>query len=213
MYRLGRNPSSPDERDFKLSDFIFRKLAFGVQKSRVWNFLAEPLDQGDHPWCVGFSGADFGINEPIEDLYTNETGKKFYELCKIIDGEPGQQNGSNIRSIAKVLQNEGRISNYAFAASIDEIKYWLLNNGPLIIGTDWYAGMFTPDRNNVIHRKGALAGGHAYIFNEIKDNKYFGIQNSWGEWGVKGKAYISICDFKKLFKSGGEALAAVELPI
>lgn len=212
-FPLGRNQSPPDARDYRLADYIMFRVAYPVVKNKAWDFFAAPLDQGQTGHCVGFSGADWGINLPVQDAYTNQDGHAFYYKCKIVDGEPGQENGSNVRSIGKVLQDAHKLETYAFAGSIAEIKYWLINHGPLIVGTNWTDAMFTPDKNNIIHKRGAVAGGHAYILNELKDNKYFGIQNSWGEWGVHGKAYISICDFSKLFRAGGEALAAVELPL
>jgi hypothetical protein len=209
---LGRNPSPKDERDYKLSAFIpARRL--DLSGSKKWDFLHAPLDQGETGHCVGFGGADFGINLPIQDDYSNQDGHDFYYQCKVIDGEPGQENGSNVRSIAKVLQNIGRIPNYAFAMSTDEITYWLLNQGPLIVGTDWTASMFDPDMDNIICPTGAIAGGHCYILNEKTENNLYHLQNSWNGWGVNGGAYISIDDFAYLLRNEGEAMTAVELPI
>jgi hypothetical protein len=211
-FGLGRNQSPLDIKDYKLASFMPKQFG-DLSGSNYWPFNAEPLDQGDYGHCCGFGGADFGINFPVEDTYTNQTGHDFYYMCKIIDSEPKQENGSTVRSVAKVLQQVGRISNYAFASSTDEISYWLLNKGPVIAGTTWTQDMFTPDENNIIHPTGKVAGGHCYLLNEKKGN-FYGIQNSWdSRWGVSGKAYISIDDFAILFRSGGEVLAAVENPI
>jgi hypothetical protein len=214
--QFSRFPSPVDIKDYPLKGYIPR---FGdLSGNQLWEFRREsPLDQGDHPWCVGFSGADYGINDPVQDPYDNETGKKFYDLCKIIDGEPGAQNGSCVRSIAKVLQNEGRISNYAFAASTDEITYWLLHKGPVIVGTSWYEGMSTADENNIVHISGVNLGGHAYVLNgvtTVAGIRCYRIQNSWnGYFGIMGQAYISITDFAILLRNQGEAMAAVENPL
>jgi hypothetical protein len=209
---LGRNASPKDERDYKLSAFIPKYLG-NLSGSKKWDFLAEPLNQGETPHCVGFGGANFGINLPIQDNYTNQDGHDFYYKCKVIDGEPNAENGSTVRSIAKVLQQAGRIKNYAFASSIDEIDYWLLNNGPLIVGVDWYNDMFTPDENNQIHIGGAWVGGHCGVINELMETGFYFFQNSWGGWGIHGGAKIAKIDFEILMNNQGEAMTAVELPL
>lgn len=210
--KFGRNPSPLDTRDFTLKSYIPRR--YNLEGSKAWDFLSAPLDQGNTPHCVGFSIADWGINLPIQDDYDNDDGHNFYYLCKIIDGEPKQENGSTLRSAAKVMQDAGRIDNYAWAAITDEITFWLLNHGPVLVGTWWTEGMMIPDEKNIIHPEGNPLGGHAYILNEKTEDNYYGIQNSWGtDWGVSGKAYISIVDFAKLLRADGEAIASVELPI
>jgi len=218
VYPLGRIPSPFDKRDYNLTSFIpdklLKKSMMPLKLSQSWNFPAEPLDQGEFPHCVGFSGANFGINSPVNTMYTNEDGHKFYYLCKEIDGEPLKENGSCIRSIAKVLKNVGRIDVYAFAYSMDMIKWWIINKGPMIAGTIWTLGMFEPDSANIIHPTGEILGGHAYLLNEWTENNYIGIQNSWGNyWGINGKAYISATDFEKLFAYDGEVMTTVELPL
>jgi hypothetical protein len=212
-FGLGRNVSPKDNRDYRLGAFL--PMALGdLSGGRAWPFSHKPLDQGATPHCGGFGAADYGINDPVEDSYTDQDGHDFYYKCKIEDLEPGMENGTCVRSVAKVLQNAGRIQNYAFAASVDEITYWLLNNGPIIVGTGWTEGMFTPDEKNIIHPTGGVAGGHCYLLNEKTSDGFYGIQNSWNSmWGVNGKAYISITDFDTLFRDGGEAITAVELPI
>jgi len=214
-HALGRNPSKFDAKDYPLSLFMekdFYKLK--VPPSMKYDFLSQPLDQGETPHCVGFSGADFGINNPIQDNYTSQDGHDFYYKCKVIDGEPNQENGSSVRSIAKVLKNINRVNAYAFAASVAEIKYWLLTQGPVIMGTIWTNDMFNPDSNNIIHPTGDVAGGHAYLINEITTDLLYGIQNSWDDsWGINGKAYISEADLTLIFRNGGESVTAVELPL
>jgi hypothetical protein len=218
-FPLGRNKSKPDFRNYHLSDYILRgTFALGIVGYKCWDFLSFPLDQDDTPHCGGFVGADWGICLPVQDNYVNQDGHNFYYKCKVLDGEPGQENGTNIHSLARVLKNEGKINAYAFASSVEEIKWWILNRGPVIVGTDWTEDMFTPDANNRIHPTGAIAGGHAYLLTEWTKDDYIGIQNSWGSlWGndpkQSGKAYISESDFKSLFLYDGEALAAIELNI
>jgi len=103
----------------------------------VWDFPYDTLNQGETGHCVGMSMASFGIASPINDVYNNDTGHSFYYMCKEKDGEPESEEGSNLRSAAKVLKDVGRIDAYAFAYTQDEIKWWILNRGPVILGTGW----------------------------------------------------------------------------
>ena len=213
-YPLGRKESPPDARDWNLADHIPASAKLGEQEpvNVNWPFPGDTLNQDQTNHCVGFSMADYLINLPINTPCTNKDGHDFYYACKVLDGEPGNEDGSYVRSAAKALKNMGRINAYAFAPNIPTLRWWLINKGPLIMGTAWTEGMFTPDKNNVIHPTGSIVGGHAYIIDELKDGNLYGIQNSWGAyWGQNGKAYISESDLSFIFADGGEALSAVEL--
>ena len=213
QFPLGRYPSPFDPRDFNLAAFK-PKLTITTVTEREWAFNSLPLNQEATNHCVGFSGADFGINDPIQDNYTDADGHRFYYMCKVFDGDPTGEMGSNIRSIAKTLRQEGRIDAYAFASDMATIKYWLLNRGPLIVGTIWTDAMFNPDANGVIEVGGTVVGGHAYVLNKWTKDNFIRIQNSWGlNWGINGQGYISAANFEKIFRYGGEAVTAVELPL
>lgn len=182
---------------------------YNLEVEKDNSYIAEGI--GVHN-CVGFSAASWGINSPTNTEFANADGHRFYYECKVVEGQPGEENGAYIRSIGKVLKANKHLEAYAFAPDINTIKYWLLYKGPIIAGTIWKEGMFTPDENNVIHPTGSSMGGHAYLLNEWRADDYIGIQNSWGEsWGKNGKAYISKEDFEVIFAQGGEALAAVEI--
>lgn len=210
--KLGRLKSPFDKRDYPLGAYIPR-FKLGLISKRHWTFPKASLNQEETYHCVGFSGAGFGICRPVEFPYTDEDGHSLYYLCKEIDGEPGKENGSYVRSIAKVLQNRHRIKNYAFANSMDEIIYWLLQRGPMIAGTIWTDGMYRPNNQNVISVYGDYVGGHAYLLTGY-EHPYIDIQNSWGNgWGDKGKARISVSDFETLFNYDGEVMASVEIPL
>lgn len=211
--KFGRIPSPYDERDFRLVDFMpgpfVRALTAPLSTTKSWIFPREALNQGTTPHCVGFSMADFGICEPTFDMYTTKDGHHFYELCKQIDGYKGD--GSTVRAAAKVLKNLGRIPAYAFASTVEEIKWWLLNKSPVIMGTIWTQGMVSPDAGGVIRATGNVLGGHAYLLNGWDGTHFLGV-NSWGPyWGVNGKFKISQADLERIFRQGGEAMTAVEV--
>lgn len=179
--------------------------------SKDWADLRQ-LDQGQTGHCVGFGGAQFHNCEPYPGVYVNDDGHKLYYECKILDGEPKAENGSSVHSLAKALKNRGLISTYVWAASTDDIKAWVLNKGPVVVGTDWYNDMFNPDANGFVTPTGSLAGGHCFLlrgYNSTEDAFHF--QNSWGSsWGLGGYFKIKVSDFKKLLAADGEAMASLE---
>jgi hypothetical protein len=211
-FGMGRLSSPFDFRDYNLKDFIPKTIQLKQIKEANWEFPSKSLDQKETPHCVGFSMANFGINYPVSTPHTNEDAHAYYYECKVVDGEPNAENGSYIRTAAKVLKNKGIIEGYAFAPDMATIKYWLLNKGCMIVGTIWNYDMFNVKEDGTIGIGGETLGGHAYLLNEWRSDNYIGIQNSWGDdWGKNGKAYIAASDFEKLFIHSGEALAAVEL--
>jgi hypothetical protein len=175
----------------------------------------EVLDQGQTPHCVGFGGAGFLECAPVADVgITNATGDAIYGECKVIDGEPGAEDGSSVHSLATALANRKRISAYGWAASAHECADWVTAKGPVVIGSDWYNGMFTPDSKGVVSLTGGIAGGHCYFMRWYDAaSNLFQFQNSWGKsWGVAGNFFMHFADLDQLLKAQGEALVAIELP-
>ena len=191
-------------------------------RRRVWS-LGSLLDQGDTPHCIGFGGAHFGICEPFVDRWTKANATSLYYACKQIDGEPQQENGSSVRSLAQELKTLGRIAEYVWCARVDEtgtgqtqaVTDWLLHQGPVVFGTDWYDGMFTPDARGLVKITGARAGGHCFVGLGVDlDAGLVECANSWSiAWGMFGHFFIRLPDLQTLLDAQGEAMAALELPL
>lgn len=220
---LGRKPSPFDIRDYKLADYIshssvvrwferlFKTSATG---SKIWLDIEHTLDQGQTGHCVGFGGSQYLNTYPIDDKVNNDYAHALYYKCKVVDGEPNAEDGSTVRTLAKVLQSEGRIKTYAFASTVDEVKHWVLTKGSIVVGTDWLADMFYPSSNGFVSVTGTVAGGHCYLLHGYDHSlDAFKFLNSWGNsWGKGGHFYMSVSDFDYLLSGNGEAMAAVELP-
>lgn len=203
-----------DVRDFhfRMENVIPKRAPKNVSE-RYWDDNEFWGDQGQTPHCVGYGWTHWLTGGPIhhkpvppippDDLY--------YE-CKDIDGEPRQEDGSSVRSGAQAVQNHGWIESYNWAYDAATVARAILTTGPVVVGTNWYEGMFDPDRYHRIHIGGQIAGGHCYVLNGYsKTLRQFRIKNSWGKsWGDGGHAYIALGSMDRLIREQGEACLAIE---
>ena len=225
---LNRKPSLPSLLNYDLVHYLPKNALnkstfsfnFGFLNKApvVWPFPEAPLDQGNTGHCIGDGGAGFLGTAPIETPVSQKTADDLYYLCKVKDGEPGQENGSDVHTLAKVLRDLKRIGGYAFAHSTDVISYWLRHRGPLVFGTSWTQDMMATDVQGFVHITGDVVGGHCTCARGIrtfngKDAYY--VQNSWNhQFGdPAGCYYIWATDFNQLLHAQGEALAAIERPL
>jgi hypothetical protein len=214
--KMGRKPMKYDYRDFRLTDFITpamrRRIA--LTTSNEWK-VDHILDQGNTPHCVGFAWAGFGVSLPVFDNWDNVVGDKIYYAAKVIDGEPNAEDGSTTRSGVKAFMQFGSLQNnaYAFANSLQDVIDWLLVNGPVVTGTNWYDGMFSPDSGGLVKISGSLAGGHEWMLSGVDTvARTFKATNSWGtSFGIEGQFYIGFDDYQRLLNEEGDACTAVEV--
>ena len=172
------------------------------------------LDQADTGHCVAFGWSGWGDAAPIEDTFDNTYAHAlYYEIKKTIDKEPGEENGSTVRSGALAMRARGKLSAFAFAKSLAEIDLWLNTQGPIVVGTDWTRDMFEPGAAGYVQPTGALAGGHCYLMlDRIDEENAYLFQNSWGRnWSKNGRFKLLCADFETLLKADGEACCALEI--
>ncbi len=213
IMKLGRLPSS-DERDKK---HLIRPLGASDRLSRYWNANGWWGDQGHRPHCVGFAWTHWVEDGPVTHggIAPIVVPSDVYREAQKVDEWTGENyDGTSVRAGAKVLQSKGLISEYKWAWNLDTLIYAILEMGPVVVGTNWYTGMFFPDSKHVISINGRIEGGHAYLINGVNvTKKLFRIKNSWGrEWGNKGHAYISFEDMAKLIAEDGEICIGTENP-
>lgn len=215
--RLGRL-YLPDERDtaYPMSAVVPRTTA------RTWRYWWPSGwwgDQGASPRCVAYAWLHKVADGPRTTRRTpsvNQTPamppSDLYCAAQTRDPWDGdctdpRYDGTSVRAGAKALTDAGIIDGYRWAWDIDTVTRALLETGPVIVGTTWTTGMFTPDQHGRIRPDGTDAGGHAYVLNGINtDTGWIRLKNSWGRtWAHNGYAWISIDDMADLLTNHGEA--------
>lgn len=225
---LGRLPAAdPRDKNFPMRELVRPSVA-KQYTTRYWPYFHGALDQGNTPRCVGFAWTAFILATPVVHKTTPEVeagsfatigtpwqfAQKLYNRAQQIDEWPGENyGGTSVRAGAKVLTEQGRLSEYRWAWNADAARDYVLTRGPVILGTDWFMDMFLPDSNGWLKPTGSLAGGHAYVaigFSRTRDA--FRILNSWGkDWGQNGRAWLKRSDAAKLIDMNGEACSGLEV--
>lgn len=207
--RLGRRP----EIDVRNSNFPIRAMlprrAYQEPKTHIWA-CNTVLDQGQEGSCVGHGFAHELLALPYAIKNINHAGAvKIYKKAQTLDEWPGDgYSGTSVVAGAKATLAlfPGVSESYRWAFDINDIVATVGYHGPIIIGVNWYSGMFTPDETGFIHVTGNIQGGHCLLLRGvIIEKNAFLLHNSWGEvWGNKGTCYISFDDMQRLLIEGGD---------
>lgn len=174
------------------------------------------LDQQRTGMCVGYGWTNFVQSSPAPKLIAAGIGgddeaatpDSIYDLAQRFDGSaPDPSTGASVQGGANGALALKLIRSFSFAHTVHEIAVSILTHGPVVMGTNWYDGMFTPDTNHRIRVSGPVAGGHCYLIHGYDPNSgLFRIRNSWGTgWGARGDAFIGGTDLGRLLSEQGEA--------
>lgn len=193
-----------------------------VRRDKTWR-TGPILDQGREGACVGYGWTAEALSTPVAvDLNrvrasVPRTPQEFapyvYRTAQTIDEwEGADYSGTSVLAGAKTLKLLGLIKEYRWAFSIEDVTDAVLSVGPVVLGIEWYEGMYEAP-GGVVRPFGAIVGGHcltvvgyrvASPFLNGEDG--FLLQNSWGTaWGGNGLALIGKSDLNALLASTGEA--------
>lgn len=199
----------PDPRD---ANYRIRAIAPRLESDRVWRFWNDFGwwgDQGNSPQCVAFSSMHYMADGPVTHAV-----KPLFDPATFFADIGGTDQGAYIRDAMKLLRDRGFITEFRWAMSIDEVRYAILERGPVLIGIPWFESMFEPDAGGVIRPSGAIVGGHAIVVNGYNGhNGLYRLKNSWGRgWAHGGHCLLTEADLEYLvFGADGEACIATEI--
>lgn len=163
--------------------------------TRPWH-IGEILDQGNTSECVVHAFMAFLEAAPIfhKSLGWQRSARtEMYDAARRIDGFPMPHDGTTARAVCTIAKQRGLIAEYLWVNDEDTAKEYLATRGCLIIGIDYFDGMFSPDKHGYVEPTGNVAGGH-----ELLERWYYGpkhykypdtweYQQSWGdEFGDHG---------------------------
>lgn len=210
-YGLGRIPAV-DARD---RQHLMRGLLappVAITGARYWS-PGPVLDQGAKPECVGYGWRGWLTASPIRTRTVQPLPSEIYRQAQLVDEWDGQDyDGTSVRAGAKVIAALGHIQRYLWAGHELDVRQWIHQEGPVVMGTNWYGSMFEPDRSGMVHIEGQIAGGHCYLITGHSAlRRAYRCQNSWGTiWGQQGRFWLAEDDLARLLTEQGEACAAIQ---
>lgn len=193
---------------------------------KTWAINSESLDQGKTSTCVGHAWRNFLRCAPIRtdkraptayDIYreavkTDEWSSNDNEAA-LPDGDPGLDDGTSVRAGAEAVTKAGRLKSFLWAFNLQSAVEWVLTEGPVVLGVNWYDSMSRPkDGLAVISPQAASLGGHAFLMRGVNTTTRLALcTNSWGDgWGKSGEFYLPFADLERLIHEQGEAATATE---
>src|SRR3990167_7914954 len=122
---------APDERD---ANYPLRLayLAPPTIPYASWWIAGRPiLDQNGWQHCVAYAWKQWLMASPLRQGH-GVNPAEVYAAAQRIDEWPGEAyDGTSVRAGAKILQELGFIGSYLWASSVEEIRQWILVNGPV----------------------------------------------------------------------------------
>jgi hypothetical protein len=218
-----------DDRD---RNFLMRRMlpdarALTLPVRKTWSINAKALDQGDTGTCVGHAWRNFLRCAPIKtekagpspfDIYRAAVLKDSWsendEEAQLPDGDPGLDFGTSVRAGAEAVTDFGHLKSYVWAFSLQPTVEWVLTQGPVVLGTNWYSSLSQPDAQGIarITARATVIGGHAYLLRGVDTRSALArCSNSWGDgWGKSGEFFLPFTDLERLILEDGETCSAVQ---
>ena len=206
-----------------------RSRAFAVSRttpvaSVLWPRYAPILDQGRIGSCTGnamtgwLACAPHCATTAAAARYTEEYAVALYSRATRLDNVPGSyppsDTGSTGLAVAKAARQLGEIRSYGHVFTTSALLS-ALQHSPVIIGSVWTDGMFSPDAQGFVHPNGSIAGGHEWLvrglhYGVTADDQYLIADNSWGSsFGMAGSFRVRLADWETLRSQQADVVVPV----
>jgi hypothetical protein len=219
----------PDDRD---RNYLMRRMLpdarrLTLAQKKTWAIDSTALNQRNTGTCVGHAWRNFMRCEPLR---TEKGGPSQFDIYRkavlmdpwsgnddegrLPDGHNGMDSGTTIRAGAEAMTSFGRLKSYVWAFALQPAVEWVLTQGPVVLGTNWYSSFQSPDKEGIVRitSSARVVGGHAYLWRGVDTKRALArCTNSWGDrWGRSGEFFIPFRDLERLIHEDGEACSAVE---
>lgn len=190
-----------------------------VPRNKLWK-VGPILDQGQEGACVGFGWSAEAFSTPTAVKLSQvkaavprneqQFAQFTYQTAKTLDEYAGTNyDGTSVLAGAKAMRKFGLLKEYRWAFTLQDVVDSIITKGPVVLGIDWYEGMYEAPGGKLIV-SGPAVGGHCItaVGFKVASPKFDGassviLQNSWGpDWGNHGLAEVSITDLGKLLAKG-----------
>jgi hypothetical protein len=150
-------------------------------------------------------------NRKKGEVLNMEDAENGYSLATSIDEFGGQypplDTGSSGLAAAKAAVQLGIASQYVWYFTVEDVLL-ALQDHVVSFGGYWYYSMFAADRYNPqVSVGGGIAGGHQWLLSGYRAREELIVGECWWgpEFGIDGRFYISVNDFRGLMADGGDA--------
>lgn len=181
-----------------------------------------PLDQQAEGACEAFGMAqELAAGPVVVDGISNEWALSYYRRVQATDRAMGNDfpDGATTQANMKTAKAENLITGYRWAFGVDDVVDTLCSVGPVCIGIDWFASMYSTTPDGLVRISGSVVGGHFIDLLGYDVHPVWGPcvlwLNSWGSaYGVAdarlnvraGVGWVPIGALDLLLKRNGEAV-------
>ncbi len=219
-----RFPSLDDRR----GNFLLEEV-LPPQEKRIRDW-ASPMttDQGREGACVGHGVTTdlLASPKPFTKLtfdQANRQALRRYKRAQVLDPWAGEAySGTSVDAGFQVIREEGHIESWRWMYNINQVRDAVIAVGPVVLGVNWYSGMYSTRPSGLVRVDGSVVGGHCItiigyhpgmrIRGEDWNSRYevFKWKNSWGNsYGRNGVGYITSVDLERLLNENGDAAVAL----
>lgn len=182
------------ESPYDSRDMIFSAPEKVENSGYILENLPSIVDQGPSPICAAVSL--YNIINWQNKAKDNGVKVKFWDIYDLRDDKSMQ--GMVPRQALSALKKEGvdgyKIKAYARVDSIEDAKFALLINGPLL------AGFIAYNEGRFWEQTGPELGGHAVTLTGFNKDGFI-LRNSWGtDWMSGGETIFPYSDWEKVLE-------------